>query len=239
MLPRLSPANAPVSPSGTYKVHSMFTSSEGVFRLRQVLFDLSNSIHAGRDSILRFSVRAHLDAYPRLVSNGGRFQLPNDRDFYSDVLLAAAMPEDDFPAFTTATAILLMDLLQHGEGTDNLFWNWESFEGHFRLADPQVRASIMNGFRLGFEMGTVRPETPPTASDCLTLSKDKAMQTLIDADLKDVLAAMSSEVTAQDAGLLWETCRDARATLAFRYLFERPESLIPSDQEAAPLIPWT
>lgn len=239
MLPWISPSSAPISPSHSSKLHLMFSGSEGVFRMRQVLSDLSNSVVYGRASVLRFSVRSHLDAYPRLMANGGRFNLPEDRDFYSDVLLAAAMPEDDFPAFTTATSILLMDLLQNGEGTDNLFWNWDSFEGHYRMADAKVRAAIMNAFRLGFEMGNVRTESTPTQADCLTNSKEQVIQSLTDDGFHSVANAVSSGATDQDAGALWMAQQDLRAAAGFRYLYERPVSLVPTNQETAPLIPWS
>lgn len=242
MLPHLGPVVAAFSPSRAAMFRNMFTSSADGFRMRQVLSDLSNSVMSGRDSILRFSVRSHIDAFPRLLANGGRFNLPDDRDFYSDVLLAAAMPEDDFPAFTTATSILLMDLLQSGAGTDNLFWNWDSFEGHYRMADATVRAAIMNGFRLGFEMGTVKPDTPPSASDCLTSSLGSVQRVLIDRDHKELAEAVTGNVTAKRAGALWTQHTDSpdlSMLPGFRYLYERPASLTPPNQETAPLLPWS
>ncbi len=242
MLPHLGPVFAAISPSRAAKLNNMFTSSADGFRMRQVLSDLNNSVMSGRDSILRFSVRSHIDAFPRLMANRGRFNLPNDRDFYSDVLLAAAMPEDDFPAFTTATSILLMDLLQSGAGTDNLYWNWDSFEGHYRMADPAVRAAIMNGFRLGFELGTVNPDTPPSASDCLTSSLGSVQKALIERGHTDLADAVTSNVTAKHAGALWALqtkTLDPTKLPGFRYLYERPASLSPPNQETAPLLPWS
>ncbi|MEP3680968.1 MAG: hypothetical protein ABJN21_18925 [Paracoccaceae bacterium] len=176
------------------------------------------------------------------MANGGRFSLPEDRDFYADVLLAAAMPEDDFPAFTTATAILLLDLLQNGEGTDNLFWNWDSFESHYRLIDPQKKAAIMNGFRFGFEMGSAKPETPPSAVDCLTVSEDNVSTLLTSAGMEDLVEAVSSNISANHAGLLWAQGNldvDPRALVGFRFLYERPTSMTPLHPETAPLIPWS
>ena len=242
MFPRLSPVAAHLSPSPPRIAKGMPSSNAGSFRMRQALSDLTNSVVSGRNSILRFSVRSHAEAYPRLMANGGRFSLPDDRDLYADVLLAAAMPEEDFPAFTTATAILLLDLLQNGEGTDALFWNWDSFETHYRLADPQIRASIMNGFRLGFEMGTVKPETPPSSADCLTLSQDKVAEMLINTAPQDVARAVSSDASAGQAGLLWarEGADSGPSALAgFRYLYERPISLTPPNPMTAPLIRWS
>lgn len=242
MLPRLSPANAPVSPSLSCKQSSMFTSSAGAFRMRQVLSDLSQSVMSGRDSIRRFSVRSHSDAFPRLMANGGRFNLPDDRDFYADVLLAAAMPEDDFPAFTTATAVLLMDLLQNGAREDNLDANWEVFEGHYRLADANVRAAIMNAFRLGFELGAAKPEMPPSATDCLTASASVVTRLLSEAGYTELLEAVTTKATAKQAGLLWARGgddADSTAIVGFRYLYERPFSMTPPEQETAPLIRWS
>lgn len=240
MRSRLNLAAATVSPSLSSKLNSMFTSDADVFRMRQVLSDLSNSVLAGRDSILRFSVRAYIDAFPRLMANGGRFNLPDDRDFYSDVLLAAALPDDDFPAFTTATSILLMDLIQNGGGTDNLFWNWDSFASHYRMADPNARAAIMNAFRLGFELGSVRPDAPPSALDCQTLTEDAVLRLLREDGLDGLARVITSKVSAKDAGALWVkqvASPDPRALPAFRFLYERSLSLAPPNPETAPLIP--
>lgn len=242
MLPRLSHVAASMLPSRPSTFESMCFSDAVVFRKRQVLSDLGNCVLAGRDSILRFSVRAHVDAFPQFMANGGRFDLPKDRDFYSDTLLAAAMPEDDFPAFTTATSILLMDLIRIGGGTDNLFWNWDSFADHYRMADSNVRAAIMNAFRLGFELGSVNPESPPSVLDCQTLTQSAVIKKLLDDGFDDLAEAVESGVSAKDAGTLWANQAaplDSRALPGFRYLYERSNSLVTPEQETVPLIPWS
>ncbi|NNE89480.1 MAG: hypothetical protein HKN27_15535 [Silicimonas sp.] len=210
--------------------------------MRQVLGDLKSVVLSGQDAILRFSQRAHVESYARLMSNGGRFRLPEDKDFYSDVLLAAAMPDDDFPAFTTATSILLIDLLQDGDGTDRLYWNWDAFDEQYRLADPHIRAAIMNAFRMGFEAGSVRPKIPPSSADCLTIGEDILKRRLRAAGLNDLLLAVDVDISAEDAGAFWEAEAPAKnpdQLAAFRYLYERPRSLAPANPQMAPLIPWS
>lgn len=242
MVPRFGPDTAPISPLRSPTLRSMVMSSAGVFRMRQVIADLINSVLSGRDSILRFSVRAHVDAFPRFMANNGRFRLPDDRDFYSDVLLAAAMPDDDFPAFTTATSILLIDLLQRGGGSDDLYWNWDSFQRLYRLADPAIRAAIMNGFRFGFELGSINLEMSPSAADCMTLSLEEVTARLTKVRLGELQRFVGSDVSAQRAGALWEeqaSSINPSVLIGFRYLYERPKSLTPTQQETAPLIPWS
>jgi hypothetical protein len=221
----------------------MFIGSAEVFRIRQIIHDLNNVVVSGRDSVLRFSVRAHVTSFPKWQENGGRFRLPEDKDFYSDVLLAAAMPEDDFPAFTTATAILLIDLLQSGEGTDKLFWNWDAFEGHYRMADPHVRAAIMNAFRVGLEIGSVGAEAPPSALDCLSFQRESVMRDLSrDGGAEWLYKAIETGVSPKEAGALWEANAIGASPLllkGFRYLYERPQSMAPEQPETALLIPWS
>lgn len=240
MLSRLGPDIAEFSPPPSGTLDVMFTSSAVVFRTRQAIRDLSDVVMSGRDSIARFSVRSHAVGLPRLMANNGRFNLPDDRDFYSDVLLAAAMPEEDFPAFTSATAILLVDLLQNGEGSDDLYWNWDTFQSHYRLADPAIRAALMNGFRIGFETGLVRLEASPDAFDCLTIGPDEVHAILERAGQGDLLRAIGSSVPSIEAGRIWErhTQGDLRALPGFRYLYERWSSMAPTNPETAPLIPW-
>lgn len=242
MLSRLSPVVAEVSPPRHDKLDGMLISSAVVFRMRQAIRDLNEVVFCGRDSIARFSLRAHAEGLPKLMANKGRFRLPEDRDFYSDVLLAAAMPEEDFPAFTTATAILLVDLLQNGEGSDDLYWNWDTFQNHYRLADPAIRAALMNGYRVGYESGAVRLEASPDPLDCLTISLDPVLAILEHAGKIDLLLAIGSAVTSSEAGEIWEkfgTDGDDYELPGFRYLYEREGSMTPANPETAPLIPWS
>ena len=242
MLPRLGRDRAAILPCKSRTLLPMFMGSADVFRMRQVISDLNNVVLSGRDAILRFSVRAHIDAFPKVQANGGRFRLPEDKDFYSDVLLAAAMPEDDFPAFTTATAILLIDLLKSGEGTDRLYWNWEAFERHYRMADPHIRAAIMNAFRAGSDAGSVNPDSAPSTQDCLTYSRSAVLDALMEDALDELVKAIETDVSAVSAGALWTRhAEDASPIqmIGFRYLYERPQSMAPEQEETVSLIPWS
>ena len=52
-------------------------------------------------------------------------------EFLGSLTTAAAMPDEDFSRFVVATAILLLDRIQDGGGTDDLYWNFEAFREHF------------------------------------------------------------------------------------------------------------
>jgi hypothetical protein len=223
----------------------MFTSDADVFRTRQSIRDLRKTIEETGDNALSRLSGSGLGrgALRRVVTElGCRFDAQAHQDIYSETLLAAAMPDEDFPAFTLATALLLADRLQGGGGTDDLYWNWEAFSDHYRLADPPVRAAIMNGFRTLALAGRVTLGAGPSSADCLTRMVDDVISALRRSGHIDLLRAVTIEVSAEDAGQLWvehAAVPDGITLKAgFRYLYERPASIRPPDPAKAPLIPW-
>lgn len=224
----------------------MFTSSADVFRTRQVTSDLTAYVtRAGRKALCRILPDAAM--LERLVcaleGQSRCFRIPQDRDAYGDVLLAAALPNDDFPAFACATALLLLDRIGQGDGEDDLFWNWDAFADHYRLGDPAVRAVIMNGFRTGAALGRVSISSLPDPEDCLTESRERVLERLRTQDLRVLSEAIESDISAEHAGSIWLDCRAATVLpemlAGIRYLYERPNSLMPEAPETAPLIPWS
>ena len=220
----------------------MFTSAAGVFRTRQAVADLTACIDMGNRSafgriVLQGGGLNRLSTV--LDERGGRFDFPRDTRIYGEVMLAAALPDDDFPAFTSATALLLLDRILGGDGEDNLFWNWDAFADHYRLADPPVRAALMNGFRVGAERGVVSLGTPVDPDDCLTDGREAVLRAL---GVYPVADALLGDTDAEEAGRLWALHSRNRLSdpeqRAFRYLYERPQSMSPPFPETVPLIPW-
>lgn len=221
----------------------MYTSIAEVFRTRQAVGDLTETVRSHQDAILRLGTTgAEKEAIRTIVDAGCKITLPDQIRAYSQLLLSAAMPEEDFPAFIAATAILLIDRLTDGGGTDDLFWNWDAFRDHYRLADPPVRASLMNGFRMAQDLGRVTLRDGPQDLDCQTRRLEDVLAILEGSGLDELAFDIRREVSAEDAGLRWSNSNPAelswQALSGFRYLYERPSSMAPADDHGAPLIPW-
>ena len=163
----------------------------------------------------------------RHAAGPGVFEMPRDEDMISAVLLAAALPDEDFRGFTVATALLLLDRLQNGGGRDDLYWNWDAFADHYRLAPDPQRAALMNGFRALIVSRGLYLSNPPTAGDCLTERE-------FDPDLT---------LSAEEAGRMWAerasrseplTGRERRL---FRHLVERDEGIAPAQPQTCPTVP--
>lgn len=220
----------------------MFMSSAEVFRTRQAVRDLVEAVEVHRDAMHRLGVTgADRDAITRITADG-RLDAEGQRDTYSTILLAAAMPDDDFGAFIGATLLLLADRLQGGISEDDLFHNWAAFREHYHLADPPVRAALMNGFRLAKERNLIELVEPPNERECVTFSRGDVVATLQSVGLHDLGKAVRNNVSAEEAGALWQhTPPDQhiwQLLVGFRYLYERPESMAPPTPKDAPLIPW-
>ena len=225
----------------------MFTSSADVFRTRQALGDLRSFIRrAPEDTKARMiagfpsSTGDGAAVVARLLSEDVKFRHPQDFEVHTSVLLAAALPDDDFPVFLYATALVLSDMLQADDPPDPLFWNWNAFHAQYALADPPVRAALMNGFRVAELAGRIELDPPLDPNLCLTLSRDAVLSVLDGSGERALLAAILSETSAEDAGRLWSHTDtvSAPALAGFRYLCERPKGLAPTDASSAALIPW-
>ena len=237
------PSSANFEPLISDNLWSMFTSSAVVFRTRQAVSDLAETIgDIGSSAVERMcSNNEAFQTLSALLANGQwRFNLPEHQSAYSDVLLAAALPEEDFPAFILATCALLSDRLLGGDGSDNLYWNWDAFQDHYRLADAPERAALMNAFRLADEQEIISIRNVPTERDCLTYSLAEVLrEEQSDLEMQEML---QQEMSAVEAGEFWLNDTDKAApdhAKACRYLYERPASMHPAHPDLAPLIPWT
>lgn len=220
----------------------MFTSSAEVFRTRQSVNDLLEVVRLHREAVSRIGAStADTTTIEAIVANGGRITEPMSRS-YSSILLAAALPDEDFNAFLAATALLLADRLQFGFGEDDLFWNFEAFRDHYTLADPPMRAALMNGFRRAHQLGLCNLDNPPDEGACLTRHREDALHIVAPTQLESLHDAIQSEHSAEVSGALWQAASrqplDFASRAGFRYLYERPLSLAPAEPYNTPLIPW-
>lgn len=225
----------------------MFTSSAEVFRTRQALGDLRSFAARAPEE-----TRARLIAgFPpsagdgtaflrRLGADGGRFRHGSDGEVHASILLAAALPDDDFPVFIYATALVLCDVLQSDDAPDTLYWNWEAFHDQFAMADAPARAALMNGFRVAELAGRVDLDPALDPALCLRRGRDAVIAELDGSGERGLLAAMLSEAAPEVVGRMWGEAESvsAAALSAFRYFHERPAGLAPPAPEAAPLIPF-
>ncbi|NNL18695.1 MAG: hypothetical protein HKP37_08155 [Boseongicola sp.] len=225
----------------------MFTSSADVFRTRQALGDLRSMIRrTPEDTQARMvagfpsSAGDGAAVLARIFGDGVRFRHPDDFEVHTSVLLAAALPDDDFPAFVFATAIILCDVLQADDPPDALFWNWNSFHEQYAVADAPVRAALMNGFKMAELGGRIELDPALEAAWCLTQSRDGVLAALDGSGERALTAAILSEANATEAGRLWSGAETVSgpALAGFRYLYERPEGLAPQSAASAPLIPF-
>ncbi len=159
----------------------------------------------------------------------------------SALKLAAALPDDDFPAFVLATVIALADVLQRDSVDDDLFWNWDAFHAHYGLVDADARAVLMNGFRVIDRTGLTRLDPPPDAGMCYTHSFADVTRALEGSSSNRLVQAIHEDISPEDAGDLWENADkvllSTGETMAFRYLAERPKGMAPPNAETVALLP--
>lgn len=207
-------------------------SAADVFRVRQAAADLRFLGQAAKPSLLArvADVSPELSAETLMLhvaARGPTFVLPRDEVMMSTLILCAAMPDDDFPAFLFATCLLIADRLHFGAGRDDLYWNWDAFSNHYRLADDVRRAAIMGGYRaLAIERGLDLSD-PPTERDCLT----EPEIALADPPDPDEAGRQWSRVVRQPGALT------AEQKSHFRYLVEREAGIAPPDPETCPVVP--
>jgi hypothetical protein len=240
----------------------MSTSDIGMFRHRQAIADLtSQKLAFPLAAVRRIGAGVGLgkpgapDLQRRLEWHfSGKApisELRRDGLVHGTLLMASALPEDDFEPFLAATVLLLLERLSVAGGKDDGFWNWRRLSPHYRLAAPPMRAAIMCAFREAQIMGLINQPGRPTADDCLTTPRNAVLTTLrlvIPAEqlLAVIEEAVAGDIGARDAGDLWATLNGRIARLpeaprraaeaGFRYLYERPGSMETSAANV-PVIP--
>jgi len=241
----------------------MSTSEPDTFRRRQAIADLRHQAFILPAATIR-RIGAGMDLRTPRASNlqkriewyfRGKAPLTNlrrDPAVLGAILMASALPDDDFEPFLAATALLVLERLATENGPDDAFWDWTRLAPHYRLAEPPVRAAIMCGFRESRRLGRIAFPGEPEPDDCLTKSRDEVIAGLTSLGtrhplLESVAQAVSAEADGPEAGKLWaQFSRDvtslpdeARHAVegAFRYLYERPASLYMPPDADAPIIP--
>lgn len=221
----------------------MFMSSADVFRTRQAVADLLQVVHLHRNAVLRIGASgADRDSLERIVQNSAIIPDEKGRS-YTSILLAAALPDEDFNAFILSTAILLADRLQSGGGDEDLYWNFDAFHDHYLLADAPVRAALMNGFRVAHETGKANLSHVPNEESCLTRSEKDVVQILRSEKSDNLVGMLATIPTPAQAGSLWFQAADTDLNfaelVAYRFLYERDGSMDLQQADTAALIPWT
>jgi hypothetical protein len=241
----------------------MRTSFPGPFGLRQAAGDLNRQkLHFPLATVRRIGAGLGLrstggpDLAQRIewyfTGKAPVAELQRDPLAAGALLMASALPEDDFEAFLAATALLLLERLA-GEGRrDEGFWNWKRLAPHYRLAAPDLRAAIMCGFREARHARRLVLPGGPDAEDCLTVPRDTILTSLgqnrVDYPLiARVERAVRDDIAPAEAGALWSISHAAVSRLpdgprqaaiaGFRFLYERPHSMEPPDGAEVPLIP--
>jgi hypothetical protein len=222
----------------------MFTSSADVFRIRQATGDLlayARSVPDATKSRLAagFPSGGGAGSLTALLGRDGRFQMPEEEAIHSAVQLAASLPDDDFPVFTLATALILADALLRSEADDQ-FWSWEAFHDQYALADAPVRAALVNGFRALSAARTVRFDPPIDPALAFSHDRDDVLAALDLAGRDALTRAILADFPASIIGTLWHeaTAPNPVDLLAFRYFYEREAGIDPPDPTSARLIPW-
>jgi hypothetical protein len=241
----------------------MSTSDIGAFRRRQAIADLSRQkllfplatvrrIGAGIGLRQRGSpdLQRRIEWY--FSGKAPVAELRRDGLVHGALLMASALPEDDFEPFIAATVLLLIERLSAGSGKDDGFWSWRRLAPHYRLAAPPQRAAIMCGFREAGRLGRIALPGGPDPEDCLTATRaavldDLGRNRVEHPLLSPIETAVRDEVDARRAGELWAgVCRGTArladgprraAEAGVRYLYERPLSMEPPDGADVPVIP--
>ena len=144
------------------------------FRSLQAIHDLRHVARKANESTLGriaagLSGAATAGDLRRLIREDGCMLGPEMAGAaHQALVLAATLPDDDHEAFRTATAILLADRLQFGEGADDLFWHWDAFQAQYQTLSQPDRAAVMQGFRCAQEEGLVALFDPPSGDDLTT-----------------------------------------------------------------------
>ena len=191
------------------------------------------------------------------VSEGRHVDQDVRREILSALRLAAALPKDDFPAFLTATMVLLADALEDGEGGEDVHWYWQTFRGHYRVAAAVERAAIVQAIRrIGLLRATsdLLPETAPDRATAPAAALRPLIERLCPRGLAPpnetevpgiallLFEALGSPAAAAAAAGLWSEHAESLVATAppellagFRHLYETRDGWAPASDVPIPL----
>lgn len=172
------------------------------YRTLQVLSDLRSVAAKGYSQIAaRLKPKQTQTLRHIIFDQKCKFKIRDLETVHRDILLVAAMPEQAFDAFLSATSLLLADRLQQGAGQDDLYWNWDTFQNHYRKAPSPVRAALMNGFRWAHASRRVTLDMPPAHADLVTYDESDLRRLLkniaksMPKDVRDEVSTLSEDGT--------------------------------------------
>lgn len=149
------------------------------FQTLQVVADLQSAAAIGFTGLAERMKPAQKQLLRRVIFDQKCVLSASDADaIHPDLLLVAALPDKGLDVFLSATALLLADRLQGGAGADDLFWNWDAFQEHYRKGPSPVRAAVMNGFRWAHTTRRVNLEQGPEGRDLQTYDQSDLMRVL-------------------------------------------------------------
>lgn len=176
----------------------------------------------------------------------------------SGVRLAAALPNDDFPAFLTANMILLADVLEGRDGADDIVASWQVFRGFYRVAAAVERAAIVQAIRrIGLVVGESRslPRAVPDLATAPAAALRPMLERLCPRGLAPpdatgvpglallLLEALNAREAADAAENIWEKHgRDLARTAppeilaGFRHVYETRDGWAPDCATPIPLL---
>lgn len=174
------------------------------FHTLQVVSDLQSAAVSGFSDLVS-CLNAGLEADARrLVFEQECKMTSDDADkLHGELMMVASMPDQNHPAFMTATIILLSDRLQFGAGEDDLYWNWDAFQDRFREAPSPVRAALMNGFRCAHSLKLVKLNDVPNGTDLRTYDENDLRRLLkmiargMTEEMLDHVASLAQSETAK------------------------------------------
>lgn len=160
------------------------------FQTLQVIADLQSAAATGFGGLADRLKPAQKQMLRRVIFDQKCMLSAADAEaIHADLLLVAALPDKGPDAFLTATALLLADRLQGGSGADDLFWNWDAFQDHYRKGSSPVRAAVMNGFRWAHTTRRVNLDQVPDGRDLQTYDGTDLIRVL-----KVIARAMSADL---------------------------------------------
>ncbi|MEX0282767.1 MAG: hypothetical protein AB3N13_16420 [Arenibacterium sp.] len=150
-------------------------------------------------------------------------------------LIECALQAEAFslPVFQAATALLLTDVLQNGEG-EAVEALYAPTRRHLDTMPAQVRAALMQGFRLAHDLRYMQIDPLPAVNEMTTFPRD-----VVTAELMRAIGAMTLEemqaVAQSDYGI-----DEARHLAALKMVVNSDSGLFPSDDPTHPadVVKW-
>lgn len=183
------------------------------FQTMQVLSDLRSVSATGFGELAERLKPGHRTLLRKIVFDQKCMLSMSDAEtLHADLLLIAALPDKGLNSFLTATALLLADRLQGGAGADDLYWNWDAFQEHYRKGPSPIRAALMNGFRWAHNTRRVKLDKLPEGHDLQTYDGNDLSRILqliarsMSSELRDLVAAVGPEDTREVHRKALENC---------------------------------